>query len=395
MTEQRPPLTVALIVAAGRGTRAGDGPPKQYRRIGGVPVLARTLAAFAGHPGIDAVLAVIHPDDRALYEAAAGDLPGMMPPVAGADSRAQSVAAGLRALADRGGVGAVLIHDGARPFVDAATVDRVIAGLDRADGALAMLPAIDAMRRVGADGIIGEEIPRAGIGRAQTPQGFRLAPLLDAFAAARKAGTLAAHLDDAAIARAHGMDVIAVPGDPANFKLTTPEDFAMADRLLAIPDIRTGQGFDVHAFGEGDHVVLCGVTVPHERGLRGHSDADVGLHALTDAILGGAALGDIGRHFPPSDPQWKGADSALFLDHAVKIARGAGFALSNVDVTLICERPKIGPHAEAMRARIAGICDLAIDRVSVKATTTERLGFCGREEGIAALASACLIGGAA
>ena len=391
MTRQRL-RTLALIVAAGRGARAGEGLPKQYRTVGGMPVLTRTLGAFAAHDGIDAVMTVIHPDDRALYDDAAAGLPDLLPPVHGGDSRAGSVFAGLRAIAERGGFDAVLIHDGARPFVNAATIDRVIDALHDGDGALAMLPAIDAMRRVDEDGRIGEDIAREGIRRAQTPQGFRLAPLLDAFAAAERDGTLAGHLDDAAIAHAHGMHVVAVPGDAANFKLTTPEDFAMADRLLALPDIRTGNGYDVHAFGEGEHVVLCGVRVPHERGLSGHSDADVGLHALTDAILGGAAMGDIGRHFPPSDPQWKGTDSALFLAHAVKIVREAGFALSNVDVTLICERPRIGPHSEAMRARIAEICALAVDRVSVKATTTERLGFCGREEGIAALATACLIG---
>jgi len=392
MTERRSRIA-ALIVAAGRGTRAGAGLPKQYRRIGGVPVLSRTLDVFTGHPAIDTVLAVIHPDDRALYDTAILDSPELLPPVHGADNRAGSVLAGLNALADRGGIDIVLIHDAARPFVSADTIDRVIAALQDVDGALAMLPAVDAMRRVAADGRIGGDVPREGIQRAQTPQGFRLAPLLDAFAAAQASGTLASHLDDAAIAHAHGMAVVAVPGDAANFKLTAPEDFAMADRLLALPDIRTGSGFDVHAFGEGDHVVLCGVTVPHERGLSGHSDADVGLHALTDAILGAAAMGDIGRHFPPSDPQWKGADSALFLAHAVKVVGEAGFTLANVDVTLICERPKIGPHSDAMRRRVAEICSLDTGRVSVKATTTERLGFCGREEGIAALASACLIGG--
>ena len=390
MTDTRPRIA-ALIVAAGRGMRAGEGLPKQYRPVGGLPVLSRTLAAFAGHPHVDTVQVVIHPDYRTLYDACPGAAE-LLPPVSGGDTRAASVFAGLRALAERGDVDAVLIHDAARPFVSAALIDRVIAGLEASDGALAMLPAVDAMRHVDPDGRIGADVPRDTIQRAQTPQGFYLSPLIDAFHAAERAGTLAGFLDDAAIAHAHGLRVVAVGGDPANYKLTTPEDFAMAERQLSLPDIRHGQGFDVHAFGEGDHVVLCGVKVPHERGLSGHSDADVGLHALTDAILGGAALGDIGRHFPPGDPQWKGADSALFLAHAVKIVRQAGYALSNVDITLICERPKIGPHSEAMRARVAGIIDLDISRVSVKATTTERLGFCGREEGIAALASACLIG---
>ena len=398
MTDRRPRIA-ALIVAAGRGTRAGEGLPKQYRSIGGIPVLTRTLAAFTGHPGVDAVLAVIHPNDRALFADSAGGRAGqsatLLPPVAGGASRAESVFNGLEALAARGDIDAVLIHDAARPFVSAAVIDRVIGALEGADGALAMLPAVDAMRHVGVDGTIRADVDRAGIRRAQTPQGFRLTPLIDAFAAAESDGTLASHLDDAGIAHANGMRVAAVEGDPANFKLTTPEDFAMADRMLSLPDIRHGQGFDVHAFGPGDHVVLCGVKVPHERALVGHSDADVGLHALTDAILGGAAMGDIGRHFPPSDPQWKGADSAQFLAHAVGIVGEAGFALSNVDITLICEQPKIGPHSDAMRERVAEICGLEIGRVSVKATTTERLGFCGREEGIAALAGACLIGGTA
>ncbi len=390
-----PRKTAALIVAAGRGIRAGGGLPKQYRTLGGRPVLARTLAAVEAHPRVDLVQTVIHPDDRALHDAAGAGVSKLLPPVPGGDSRAASVAAGLRALAARGDVGAVLIHDAARPFLAPAVIDRVTDALGEADGALAMLPAVDAMRRVAEDGTIGEDVSREGVHRAQTPQGFRLAPLLGAFAAAEAAGTLAGFLDDAAVAHAHGLRIFAVPGDPANVKLTTPEDFAMAERHLALPDIRHGQGFDVHAFGTGDHVVLCGVRVPHGRGLTGHSDADVGLHALTDAILGGAALGDIGRHFPPSDPQWKGADSAQFLAHAVRLVGEAGFALSNVDITLMCERPKITPHSEAMRARVAEICALDVSRVSVKATTTERLGFCGREEGIAALASACLIGAAA
>jgi len=351
--------------------------------------------AFGDHARVDAIQTVIHLDDRDLYDASATDDAKLLPPVGGGDSRAASVYAGLKALALRDDVDIVLIHDAARPFISAAVIDRVIDGLDANEGALAMLPAVDAMRRVNEQRRIGDDVPRDGIRRAQTPQGFHLRALLDAFATAERSGTLAQHLDDAAIAHANGMGVVAIEGDPANFKLTTPEDFIMADQLLALPDIRNGSGFDVHAFGEGDHVVLCGIKVPHQFGLTGHSDADVGLHALTDAILGAAAMGDIGRHFPPGDPRWKGADSAQFLSHAVKIVAQEGFALSNVDVTLICERPKIGPVSEAMRERVAEICGLDVGRVSVKATTTERLGFCGREEGIAALASACLIGGMA
>ncbi len=383
------PRIAALIVAAGRGTRAGGGTPKQYRQLAGRSVLTRTLQAFVDHPTIDSITVVIHQDDRPLYDAAIPNSPKMRPPVSGGSSRSQSVYNGIRDLSQRN-TDIVLIHDAARPMVDSGVLDRVIAALNTDDGAVAMLPAVDAMRAV-HDDALGENIPRDGVHRAQTPQGFRFAPILSAFEAAEAAETLDSHLDDAAVGMANGLSVTMVPGDPLNFKLTTPEDFAMAERLLAIPDIRNGQGFDVHAFSPGDHVTLCGIDIPHDKALSGHSDADVGLHALTDAILGAAAAGDIGRHFPPSDPQWKGADSAIFLAHAIEIVNEMSFTLSNVDITLMCERPKITPHSEAMRHRVGEICGLDIDRVSVKATTTERLGFCGREEGIAALASATLI----
>ncbi len=381
----------ALIVAAGRGMRAGGGMPKQYRQVAGRTVLSRTLSAFTAHPSIDTVTVVIHPDDRKLYDRSAGTSSKMRPPVNGGDSRAASVLNGIRSLSGDTSPDIVLIHDAARPMIGAEIIDRVVTALHDTDGAVAMLPAIDAMRMVNEDGTLGQNVPRDGTSRAQTPQGFHFAPLLAAFEAATTGGSLDTHLDDAAVAMSAGMAVMAVTGDPLNFKLTTPEDFSMAERLLAQPDIRNGQGYDVHAFCEGDTVTLCGITIPHDKGLKGHSDADVGLHTLTDAILGAAAAGDIGRHFPPSDPQWKGADSAIFLTRAVEIITEMGFALSNVDITLICERPKIGPHSEAMRARVGELCGLEIDRVSVKATTTERLGFCGREEGIAALASATLI----
>ena len=355
-------------------------------------MLARTVAAFVDHPRIESIQIVIHPDDRAFYDDCIPQSAKLLPPVSGGRSRAESVSEGLRALADQGVTDHVLIHDAARPFISGTLIDRVVEALNDADGALAMLPAVDAMRHVDGEGRIGADVSRTGICRAQTPQGFRLARLLGAFEEAETKGTLADHPDDAAIAFAHGLDVVAVHGDSANFKLTMPEDFAMAERLLAIPDVRHGQGFDVHAFCEGEHVTLCGISIPHDKSLSGHSDADVGLHALTDAILGAVAMGDIGQHFPPSDPRWKGADSAVFLAHAVALVREAGFVLSNLDVTVMCERPKIGPHALTMRERIADICGLDVARVSVKATTTERLGFCGREEGIAALASACVIG---
>ncbi len=386
----------ALIVAAGRGHRAGAGLPKQYRPLAGRPVLRHTLDAFCANPQIDTVLTVIHPDDSTLYVNAAPASPKLRPPAHGGDSRAASVLNGIRAIADDP-PDLILIHDAARPFISDTVIGNVINSLSTSDGALAMLPAVDAMRHVDADGRLGADAPRAQIQRAQTPQGFDFKRFQAAIEAAHAAGTLDTHLDDAAIALAAGLDAVAVAGDPLNFKLTTPEDFTMAERLATpqIPDIRHGQGFDVHAFGPGDHVMLCGVKVPHDKALTGHSDADVGLHALTDAILGGAAAGDIGRHFPPSDPQWKGADSGLFLRHAVEIVKEMGFTLSNADVTFLCERPKIGPHSEAMRARVADLCGIDISRVSVKATTTERLGFCGREEGIAAMAAVCLIGGMA
>ena len=382
------PRIAALIVAAGRGIRAGGGIPKQYRKLNGEAVLTRTLRAFTEHPGIDAVQVVIHPHDRASYDAAVAglDLPS---PATGGASRAESVLKGLRALSDMTPE-VVLVHDAARPFVSPRIIDAVIDATDAEQGAVATIEVVDAMRMV-ENGRFAQPVSRENMHRVQTPQGFPFRHLFDSL---ENASDLSSLPDDATAVLAAGLPVVAVPGDPLNIKLTTPEDFAMAERMLAspMPDVRHGTGFDVHAFCKGSMVTLCGITIPHDKGLTGHSDADVGLHALTDAILGAAAMGDIGRHFPPSDPQWKGADSAIFLAHAVEIVRKAGFVLSNVDVTLICERPKIGPHSNAMRARIASICGLDSGRVSVKATTTEQLGFCGREEGISALASACLIG---
>lgn len=391
-THIRPPRFAALIVAAGRGLRAGGGLPKQYREIGGRMVLRRTFEAFISHPQLDTALAVIHPDDLALYHQAAPNDPRVQSPAHGGDSRAASVLAGLRALAAYA-PSHVLIHDGARPFLDPATIDAILDALGHAEGAVATLAAVDAMRG-STDGALGPAIPREGVQRMQTPQAFRFDAILAALEAAESAGALAALPDDVTAAMEAGLTVVAVPGDPRNIKLTTAEDFDMAENMLAggVPRVRVGQGFDVHAFGDGDAVTLCGVSIPHSKGLSGHSDADVGLHALTDALLGAIASGDIGQHFPPSDPQWKGADSAIFLEHAVQLVGDAGYAISNADITLICERPKIGPHAAAMRARVAALCGLEIEAVSVKATTTERLGFCGREEGIAAMAGVCLIG---
>ncbi len=372
------PDTAAIIVAAGRGTRAGGDLPKQWQMLAGKPVLAHTLAAFAGFTRV----LVIHPDDRARAEAIAGDAQI----VEGGATRDASVRAALEALAGQG-IARVLIHDGARPLISKAVIARVLAALDHHPGAAPALAVTDALW-TGAGGLVSGTRDRAGLYRAQTPQGFRFAEILAAHRAHQGGAA-----DDVEVARAAGLDVAIVEGDEDNLKLTFPGDFARAGALLQRRkmDIRLGNGFDVHAFCEGDHVWLCGVKVPHGRGLLGHSDADVGMHALTDAIYGALAEGDIGRHFPPSDPQWKGAASHIFLTHAAELARARGFTISNCDVTLICERPKIGPHAVAMQAALSAILEIDPGRVSVKATTSERLGFTGREEGIAAIATATLV----
>ena len=382
--------TAALIVAAGRGTRAGGSLPKQYADLGGTPVLARTVAAFAGHGGVDDVLVVIHPDDEDTCRRACATL-DILPPVAGGDTRQRSVLAGLEAL------GAarpdnVLIHDAARPFVDAGVIDRVIAALDDHTGAIPALPVSDTVKR--ADGrTIRETVDRSVLWTAQTPQGFHFDAILAAHLKAQADGR-GDLTDDAAVAEWYGHDVTLVDGAPENRKLTTAEDIAEAQRRMltdtaaGLLDIRVGHGFDVHAFEPGDHVILCGVEIAHTAKLKGHSDADVGLHALTDAIFGALGEGDIGQHFPPSDPQWRGAASDIFLKAAGGRVAERGGAIAHVDVTLVCELPKIGPHAAAMREAISGILSLDIGRVSVKATTSERLGFTGRGEGIAAHATA-------
>ena len=368
----------AIIVAAGRGSRAGGEVPKQWQSLAGQAVLAHTLRAFAGMT----VVLVIHPDDR---DRAAALAPGLRL-VTGGASRAESVRNALEAL-DGQGISRVLIHDGARPLVARALIDRVLAALDHAPAAAPALPVSDALWR-GTAGLVTGTQERAGLFRAQTPQGFRF----DAILAAHRAHPGGA-LDDVEVARAAGLDVAIVEGDEGNLKLTFPGDFARAEAILRARDldIRLGNGYDVHAFCDGDHVWLCGVKIPHSQGLLGHSDADVGMHALTDAIYGALAKGDIGRHFPPSDPQWKGAASHIFLAHAAGLAREMGFQISNCDVTLVCERPKIGPHALEMASELARIMGVDAARVSVKATTSERLGFTGREEGIAALATCCLV----
>lgn len=373
--------TAVIVVAAGRGSRMGGEVPKQWQMLAGQPVLAHVLAAFAGLR----VLLVIHPEDRARAEGFGVEL------VEGGATRDASVLAGLRAL-EGSGVEAVLIHDGARPLVTRGLVDRLVAALAVHQGAAPALPVSDALWR-GAGGLVAGTVDRAGLYRAQTPQAFRFAPIL----AAHRAHPGGA-ADDVEVARAAGLDVAIVEGEESNLKLTWPGDFARAEAILKgrklegrLADVRLGNGYDVHAFCEGDHVWLCGVKLPHGKGLLGHSDADVGMHALTDAIYGALAEGDIGRHFPPSDPQWKGAASHIFLAHAIALAADRGYALGNCDVTLVCERPKIGPHALEMQAELARIMGVDAGRVSVKATTSERLGFTGREEGIAAIATATLV----
>ncbi len=364
------PRTVALIVAAGSGSRAGGAIPKQYAKVAGKPLIAHAYAAFVGHPAVDEVVVVIAADAGDLAAAALGPVRT----VTGGASRRTSVALGLAAIeADR-----VLIHDAARPFVPADAIDRVLSALDSHDGAMPVLAVADTLVR---DGVV---VPRDGLSRVQTPQGFRV----EALRAAHRdwpAGEDAT--DDAQMVRRLGGSIALVQGDIMLDKVTHPEDFAAANARVAW-ETRSASGFDVHRLEAGEELWLGGVLIPHDKGLSGHSDADVGLHALTDALLGTIAAGDIGTHFPPSDPQWKGADSAQFLQHAAKLIADKGGRIDFVDLTLICEAPKIGPHRAAMQARIAALLGLGEDRVSIKATTTERLGFTGRGEGIAAQAMA-------
>ncbi len=384
--------TAAVIVAAGRGTRAGGDLPKQYASLAGRPVLAHTVDVFVQHPAIDLVQVVIHADDAPAYAAACSDL-ATLPPVPGGQTRQESVLAGLAAL-EQHTPSKVLIHDAARPFVDAPTIDRVIAALDQYDGAIPALAIADTLKKTD-NRRITETIDRTGLWAAQTPQSFRFGAIVDAHRKARDAGR-SDLTDDAAVAEWCGLNVAVVEGTPQNRKLTTAADIEEAQRQMnsrstqTLDDIRVGHGYDVHAFEAGDHVILCGIKVPHDAKLKGHSDADVGLHALTDAIFGALGDGDIGQHFPPSDPQWKGAQSDIFLKAAGDHVAERSGVIANVDVTLVCEAPKIGPHAVEMRQCIADILDIALDRVSVKATTSERLGFTGRREGIAAYATATL-----
>ena len=378
----------AIVVAGGRGVRAGGELPKQYRTIGGIPVLRRSLLAFTSHPDIHLVQPVIHPDDERLFQAAADTLPVQMP-VNGGATRQASVFAGLEALAaDAPGI--VLVHDAARPFASAALISRAIAA-GRTGAAIPGLPVSDTVKAVDASGRVVETLDRGRLRTVQTPQAFAFPTLLAAHRKARAAGRND-FTDDAALAEWAGMAVGVFAGEAGNTKLTTAEDFARAEleNVAALGDVRTGLGYDVHAFTAGDHVMLGGCRIPHDCGVAGHSDADVALHALVDAILGALADGDIGMHFPPSDPQWRGASSDRFLAFAVERVRQRGGLIAHLDVAIVCEAPRIGPHREAIRARIAAIAGIATDRVGLKATTSEKLGFTGRREGLAAYATATI-----
>ena len=382
-------MVAAVVVAAGRGLRIGGDLPKQYREILGEPVIRPSLAALAGHGGIGAVQAVIHPDDGALYQAAVAGF-DLLPPVAGGATRQASVRAGLEALQARRPE-LVLVHDAARPFVSEALITRAIAAAREHAAAVPVIAVADTVKTVNAAGTVTGTIDRAQLRMVQTPQAFGFATLLDAHRRAHAAGR-EDFTDDAALAEWAGLKVTTFEGEAGNVKLTTPEDFARAEaaKLAALSDVRTGFGFDVHQFGDGDHVMLGGVRISHGRGLTGHSDADVVLHALVDAILGALADGDIGVHFPPSDPRWRGASSDRFLAFAVDRLRARGGRIAHLDVTVVCEAPRVGPHRDAIRARIAAIAGVPIERVGVKATTSEKMGFTGRGEGMAAFANATI-----
>jgi 2-C-methyl-D-erythritol 4-phosphate cytidylyltransferase / 2-C-methyl-D-erythritol 2,4-cyclodiphosphate synthase len=370
----------AILVAAGSGSRFGAETPKQFLTIAGKPVIRHAAEALAAH------VFVIQPvGDAAPIQAALKGIPGCLPAVPGGETRQDSVRAGLEALAPHQ-PDIVLVHDAARPVIPHGTVPALLAALRESPGAIPAAPVADTLKRV-VRGVITETVPRTGLFRAQTPQAFRFATLL----AAHQAGLTGA-TDDASLLEAAGETVETVPGSDDNIKLTYPEDLIRLERIMAATTItRVGTGFDVHAFEPNRPLVLCGVTVPHDKGLAGHSDADVGIHALCDAIYGALGQGDIGRHFPPSEASWKDADSARFLLHAASVIAAAGGRLANADITLICERPKITPHAPAMIARLAALLGVTPGRVSVKATTTEKLGFTGRGEGIAAQAVVSLL----
>lgn len=388
-----------IIVAAGRGERAGSSVegPKQYRRIGGRPVIAHTIGGFLAWPRTGRIVAVIHPDDTTFFAQAMEGLSGgaAVDICFGGRTRQQSVLAGLRALSGQG-ITHVMIHDAVRPFFDEDLLERIFAGIEAGETCLLpAMPVTDTLKRADAAGLVVETVSRADLYGAQTPQTFAYDAIVAAHEAAARSGR-DDFTDDASIAEWAGLAVRLVEGSPDNVKLTLQRDIAMADAKLtrqSLPDVRTGNGYDVHQLVPGDGVTLCGIFIAHDQKLKGHSDADVALHALTDALLATCGAGDIGDHFPPSDPQWKGAPSRIFLEHAADIVRRAGGTIMNADISLIAEAPKIGPHRQAMREKLADILSISLDRCSVKATTNETIGFVGRREGIAAIATASVVYG--
>lgn len=380
----------AVIVAAGRGHRAGSAMPKQYRMVAGEPIIRPTLLAFLKHPQINIVQPVIHPDDEAAFRAATAGLANLLPPVWGGATRQASVRAGLEALRANA-PDLVLIHDAARPYLTGGLISRAIAAAQEYQAAVPAIAIADTVKKIDDRQMVTATLDRGELRTVQTPQAFAFDLIIELHRRAAAAGR-EDFTDDAALAEWAGHSVRVFEGESGNVKLTTNDDFARAEalRLAALGDVRTGNGFDVHAFADGNHIMLGGVRIAHSRGLTGHSDADVALHALVDAILGALAEGDIGAHFPPSDPQWRGAPSERFLSFACERVRARSGIIANLDVTIVCEAPRISAHRDAMRARIAEIADIAVERVAVKATTSEKLGFTGRGEGIVAMATATL-----
>lgn len=384
-----PKTVAALVLAAGRGLRSGGGIPKQYRSVGGKPVIRRSLELFLRHPRVGAVQPVVHPDDRPLFEAATGGL-RFLEPVYGGATRQGSVLAGLDAL-EKSSPDIVLVHDAARPFASAQLLDRAIEAATHSGAAIPALAVTDTIKAVDESGRVTRTVDRSVLRAVQTPQAFDYRRLLEAHRAAAR-DKLQDFTDDAALVEWAGMSVATFEGEAGNMKLTTAEDFTKvaAAEFDGLGDIRSAMGFDVHTFGPGDHVTLGGVRIAHDQAISGHSDADVALHALVDAILGALADGDIGSHFPPSDPQWKGASSDRFLKFAVERVAQRGGRIAHLDMTIVCEAPKVGPHRDAIRARVAEIAGVTLDRVAVKATTNEKMGFIGRREGIVAYANATI-----
>ncbi|OUS13428.1 bifunctional 2-C-methyl-D-erythritol 4-phosphate cytidylyltransferase/2-C-methyl-D-erythritol 2,4-cyclodiphosphate synthase [Rhodospirillales bacterium 47_12_T64] len=386
------PGTWAIIVAAGRGSRLGGETPKQYLHLGKHSILTHTLRKFATHSKVDGIMVVIHPDDSPLFQDNCAAFTDRVLIQHGGDTRQESVRNGLLALQDQS-PDCVLIHDAARPFVSDEVISNLVNVANEGTAAIAASPVVDSLKYA-PDTTIEKNIERAGLWHAQTPQAFPYSMIVEAHLSVTDQEN---HTDDAAVAEACGNSITLIHSDRSNFKITTNEDLELAKNMILNPqnnriimESRTGLGYDVHCFEDGDHVTLCGVNIPHTRKLKGHSDADVGLHALTDAILGALCEGDIGTHFPPSDPQWKGAKSDQFLEFARDLVIKRGGKIIHVDVTLVCERPKIGPHRDSMVTRMSEILDISSSRVSIKATTSERLGFTGREEGIAAQAVATI-----